>query len=130
MMNERRETAALPVNKRQSKLPKQFSGLSRYVDRWARPTEAERNQQRITSSMSEIQEFYSAIAPRMDEILEHLQRFAVDDLPDDARSLFHLACAFMEVSPAVERFGQPDVPDSFPADRVQIEENGRFASKA
>lgn len=110
-------------------LPKEFADLAPFVEKWARPTEAERNRVRLASPMDEIQEFYDVMAPRMDDVLEYLSRFPAAEVPEEALALCCLGCAFMEASQAIERFGQPDVPDSFPADRVRIEENERFGLK-
>ena len=45
---------------------------------------------------------------------------AASPLRDRDRNLYNLACAYMEVAPAVELFRDPDVPDGYPADRFVI----------
>lgn len=111
------------------RLPAEFSDLEPFVDSWAKPTEAQRNRVRLNSEMADIEAFYQAILPRMDAILAHLNRYPVNDIPPEGQGLFCLACAFMEVSPAVELFSDPDVPNSFPGERLLIRENEYFAGK-
>jgi hypothetical protein len=93
-------------------LPKPFQELEKFVSEWALPTEVERNLKRRSSSMETLEGFYDAVIPRWGEIMEHLKGVPVSDLPPEERRLLDLSLTFVEVSNAVERFGQPDVPDS------------------
>lgn len=101
-------------------LPAGFDDLERFVPAWTWATEAERNHQRVTSSMEAISEFYQAIYARIGEITKHLDQFPVDQLPPAETKLLQLALMFMEVAPAVELFRQPTVPDAFPMSRFEI----------
>ncbi|CAN5690040.1 hypothetical protein BH20ACI3_BH20ACI3_08680 [soil metagenome] len=105
-------------------LPDQFRELNSFVETWALVTESERNARRRSSTMEEIQKFYNAILPRMDEIITHLNQYPLDSLPEDAKRLFYLALSFMEVSPAVELLGEPDETGAFEAARFKIIEPG------
>ena len=95
----------------ESKLPAEFADLERFSD-WILPTEPERYDKRLASTMPEMQAVYDAIFPRLEEALEYLDQFPVDDLPDDARNLFHLLQSLVMVSFPVEVWKQPRVPDS------------------
>ena len=99
-------------------LPKQFRDLENFVSEWALPTEAERNQKRRSSSMEVLVDFYDAVLPRFGEILSHLNGVPADGMPADERRLVDLSLSFAEVSNAVERFGQPDIPDAIEASRM------------
>ena len=44
----------------------------------------ERWDKRIASTMPEMQEFYDAFFPRLEEAIEYCDKFALDDLPEDA----------------------------------------------
>jgi hypothetical protein len=44
--------------------------------------------------------------------MAYLERFALDDLPDDAKHLLWLYCALTTASFPVEVWRQPRVPDS------------------
>ena len=62
--------------------------------------------------MDELQAFYDAAFPRLDDALAYLEQFPLDALPDDATRLLWLYCALMTVSFPVEVWRQPRVPDS------------------
>lgn len=105
-------------------LPEQFKGLDPLAREWALASESERNKKRRSSTMEEIRAFYQAVLPRMDQIVAYLNRYPLGEMPEDAERLFYLALSFMEVSPAVELFGEPDESGVFPADRLKIIEPG------
>lgn len=108
-------TVVSPTRSEQS-LPAGFEDLEPFVG-WSLASERERNHKRLSSSMSEIQALYDALLPRMDEIINYLNKQPLDDMPEDARRLFHLSLALAEIAPAVEFYKQPDVVDGFPPDR-------------
>jgi hypothetical protein len=91
--------------------PPQFSGLEPFAD-WALPTERERYDKRVASTMDELQAFYDAAFERFEEALSYLDQFALDAMPDDAQRLMWLYCALVTVSFPVEVWRQPRVPDS------------------
>ena len=70
--------------------------------------------------MPELRAFYDASLARMDEIIIYLNQFTLDEMPEDAKRLLYLALSFMEVSPAVELFGEPDESGVFDAERYKI----------
>jgi hypothetical protein len=92
-------------------LPDQFADLEP-LSAWALPTERERYAKRLASTMEELQAFYDAAFPRLEEALSYLDQFPLDDLPEDAARLLWLYCALMTVSFPVEVWRQPKVPDS------------------
>lgn len=98
-------------------LPQGFQDLERFVGAWSLASERERNRQRLSSSMEEIQELYNTLLPRMDEVISYLNQQPLNDMPEDARRLFNLSLALAEIAPAVEFYKQPEVIDGFPPDR-------------
>ncbi len=98
-------------------LPAGFEDLERFAAVWSLASERERNRQRLSSSMSEIQELYDALLTRMDQIIEYLNQLPLDNMPEEARRLLYLSLSLAEVAPAVEFYKQPEVVDGFPADR-------------
>ena len=92
-------------------LPKEFADLQPFAA-WALPDERTRYAKRIASTMDELQSFYDAAFPRMEDALTYLDPFDLDALPDDARNLLWLYCALVTVSFPVEVWRQPRVPDS------------------
>src|SRR5262245_56269168 len=97
-------------------LPETFQDLELFAE-WALATEKERNHKRLSSSMEEIQAFYDAILPRMEVVIEYLNRFPLDTMPADAQRLLYLTLSLAEVAPAVELFKQPSVVDGYDAAR-------------
>jgi hypothetical protein len=101
-------------------LPSAFAEFEEFAQTWCLRTEAERWNQRLASSMTEMREFYQAFFPRLEEAIEYCDKFPLDDLPDDAVHLLHLIYSLVMVAMAVEVFGQPKPTDSADAvlDRV------------
>src|SRR5436309_2122415 len=99
-------------------LPEKFKELEPFVDAWALPTSAERHRKRLSSTMEEIQAFYDAMLPRMRQIIEFLNGFPLNDMPEDARRLSCLTLSLAEVSSAYELFSQPGVVDDFDPARL------------
>ena len=92
-------------------LPAEFADLEPFAE-WAVPTERARYDKRMSSTMDELQAFYDAAFPRMDEAATYLERFDLNELPEDAKRLLWLYCALVTVSFPVEVWRQPKVPDS------------------
>ncbi|WP_280416951.1 hypothetical protein [Nocardia carnea] len=92
-------------------LPAEFADLARFAD-WILPTEPERYAKRLASTMPEMQDFYDAGMARLEEAIAYCDRFDLDDLPDEARNLFHLMQSLVMASFPVEVWKQPRVPDS------------------
>ena len=92
-------------------LPSEFANLERFLD-WDLPTEPERYAKRLASSMAEMQDFYDAAFGRLEDAITYLDKFPLNDLPDDARELMHLMQSLVNVSFPVEVWKQPKVPDS------------------
>ena len=92
-------------------LPPDFADLEPYVD-WCLPTDDERYYKRLASTMDELQAFYDATFPRLEEIFTYLDQFDLNALPEDAMSLLLLCHSLMTASFPVEVWRQPRVPDS------------------
>lgn len=105
-------------------LPREFVDLQRFVVAgWACPREHDRWTRRVRSSTGEVKDFYETLLPRMDAIVEHLDRHPLDRVPQADRPLLYLALAFMDVAPAWEVFQAPDLPEpAFEIDRMHIVE--------
>ena len=94
-----------------SALPKEFADLEPFAA-WALPSERERYARRIETSMDELQAFYDAAFPRLEDAMQYVDQYPLDTLPDDAQNLLWLYCALVTVSFPVEVWRQPRVPDS------------------
>jgi hypothetical protein len=99
-------------------LPSAFAELEGYAQTWCLATETERWNARMSSTMAEMQAFYDAAFPRLEEAIEHCDKFALDGLPDDARNLLYLVYSLVMVAMAVEIMHQPTPVNA--ADAVMI----------
>ena len=94
-----------------SVLPPAFADLEPYAD-WSLATEGERYAKRLASTMDELQAFYDAAFPRLEEMTAHLDALPLDALPPEAHQLLLLCYSLINVSFPVEVWRQPRVPDS------------------
>ncbi len=92
-------------------LPTEFADLTPYTD-WILPTEPERYNKRLNSSMDQMQTFYDAAINRLEDAITYCDQYPINDLPDPARELMHLMQSLIMVSFPVEVWKQPRVPDS------------------
>jgi hypothetical protein len=93
-------------------LPQAFADLEPFAVTWCLRTESERYDRRLASTMDEMQAFYDAAFPRLPDVLDFLDQYALDSLPDDATNLLWLCYSLVQVSFPVEVWRQPRVPDS------------------
>jgi len=100
------------------RLPSAFAELECFAETWCLPTETERFNQRLASTIGELRQFYDAFFPRLEEAIDHCDKFALDELPEDALHLLHLIYSLVMVAMAVEIMGQPAPVDA--ADAVMI----------
>lgn len=92
-------------------LPVEFRELDAFMD-WCLPTESERYDKRLASSMTEMQRFYDAITPRAKEAIAFCDRYPIDELPAEIVNLMRLLYSMIAVSFPVECWNQPRIPDS------------------
>lgn len=100
-------------------LPEEFRGLESLIE-WSLPTERQRNAKRLSSSINEIKGFYDTILPRAETILAYLDRFPLDEMPDQERHLLYMILSLAEVANAVELFKNPAVIDGFDPKRIAL----------
>jgi hypothetical protein len=93
------------------KLPAEFVALEPYLD-WDLATEPERYTKRLATSMAEMQAFYEVAFPKLNDVIEYCDKFPIDDLPEDARTLMHLMQSLVMISFPIEAWKQARVPDS------------------
>jgi hypothetical protein len=93
-------------------LPPAFADLERFAAKWCLASEPERYAERMASSMEEMQEFYDALYPRVEEAIDYCDKFPLDDLPDDALHLLYLVYSLIMVSMPVDVWHQARVVDA------------------
>jgi len=101
-------------------LPAPFADLEEFADAWALETESQRRAKRQSTDMPAIRRFYERMTARIGEILDHLNGFELDAMPDDARNLLHMTLSLAEIGLAVEIYKQTAVVNGFPADRFRV----------
>lgn len=105
-----------------SVLPKQFSELEGFVEKWALGTENQRQQARISSTTEELQKFYDAILPKAKDILNFLDEHPYGQLPESYQPLYWIALSLAEIAPHVELYdGATGVPFAFEEARLEAE---------
>ncbi|WP_297597011.1 hypothetical protein [Mycobacterium sp.] len=92
-------------------LPTEFADLEPHLE-WDLATEPERYAKRLASTMPELQAFYDAAFPRLNDAIAYCDKYPLDDLPEDARTLMHIMQSLVMVSFPIEAWKQPRVPDS------------------
>lgn len=92
-------------------LPAAFADLVPFAD-WALQGEKARYDKRVASSMDELQTFYDATFPRLEDACLYFDQYGLDDLPDEGVNLLWLMCSLVTVSFPVEVWHQPRVPDA------------------
>jgi len=93
-------------------LPAEFSDLEPFARDWCLDSEPERYAKRLASTMDEIQDFYDAVMPRAEAAIQYLEKFPLDDLPEDALRLLKLLYSLILMSFPVEIWRQPYIPDT------------------
>jgi hypothetical protein len=96
----------------ESLLPPEFSDLEPWAADWCLDSEPERYAKRLASTMDEIQEFYDAVYSRAEDAIQYLEKFPLDDLPEDAHRLLKLLYSLIVMSFPVEIWKQPRIPDT------------------
>lgn len=91
--------------------PVAFSDLEPFAE-WSLETEAERYAKRLGSTMDELQAFYDAAFPRLEDTLRYLDEHPLRSLPPEATRLLWLCYSLVNASFPVEVWRQPRVPDS------------------
>jgi len=70
-------------------LPTEFADLEPFSD-WCLPTERERYDKRLASTMTAMQAFYYAVTERAEEAISYCDKFPRDDMPEDVLNRMHL----------------------------------------
>jgi len=92
-------------------LPADFADLEPFAE-WCCEFEGERYAKRLASTMDQLQAFYDAAFPRLEDAMSYLDGFDLNALPEDAKRLLWLCYSLVNISFPVEVWRQPRVPDS------------------
>ncbi len=89
-------------------LPEAFADLAPWLD-WALEPERARTAKKVASSMEEINAFYDAVMPRMEEIIAYMDGVPADDRPAPAHRLYLLTLSLVEVANLAEVYKRREV---------------------
>ncbi len=78
-----------------------FSELQEYINDWGHADAHQRLNKRTNADFSDLKKFYDAVVPRLGEIIEFLNQFPVDDIPEEFGPLAYMALAACEVDDPV-----------------------------
>ena len=104
----------------QGMLPPAFAEWEPYAATWCLPTEHARREQRMHHTQAQLEAFYKAVKPRLDEAIQYLNGYDLDALPARERNLLNLTLSLVEVSVAVELFFNPWPLDAYPWDKFSV----------
>ncbi|TCJ96584.1 hypothetical protein [Nocardia alba] len=93
-------------------LPIEFGDLEQFAEKWCLADETQRYDQRLGSTMPDMQRFYDAISARAEDALTYCDKFSIDDMPEDAKNLMYLLYSMIQVSFPIEVWRQPRIPDT------------------
>lgn len=102
-------------------LPRGFESLTPFLDEWGLQTTTARMQKRNSSKMEELQAFYDAMFPLLEQALQHLAHVSYDEsmTPVD-RNLLSLCLSLAEITTAIEWYGQPSVIDGYAPEDIHV----------
>jgi hypothetical protein len=103
-------------------LPSAFAELEEFAQLWCLPTETQRWERRVNSSMADMEQFYNAFFPRLEEAIEYCDKFSLGELPQDATNLLHLIYSLIMVAMSVEIMHQPRPVDACDAEMIRVSE--------
>jgi hypothetical protein len=95
-----------------------------FLEEWAIPTATGRVFKRTSSSMEEINVFYEAMLPWMEEILVYLNQHPLDDFPPEVERIALAALAMCEVDNPV-RWKETELSSGFDV-RAMIEKGSFY----
>lgn len=95
-------------------LPAQFAEWEPFAADWCLATEHDRRERRMRSTQAQLEAFYKAVKPRLDEAIQYLNGFSLQNLPAPERNLLNLTLSLVEISVAVELFFNPWPLDAWP----------------
>jgi hypothetical protein len=102
-------------------LPEAFSDLQAFVAEWGLASEQARFQKLHSVSLDQLREFYCAMLPRMDHVLDYLDQYPISAMPVGAQVLYQLAMTFAETAHPVDlRWKDVDFPDAYPWQKFEF----------
>jgi hypothetical protein len=89
-----------------------FSALAPYISEWGLPSVSARIEKRVTSSIEELQGFHAAMLPRLQEIIEFLNQFPLNEIPEEHQPLKNAALFMLHAERPVTKWQTPILADA------------------
>lgn len=103
------------------------AAIEPFLAEWGLPEATGRVGKRVATPIAGIEAFYAAMLPWMEEILNYLNQFPLDAIPDQDRRLAAAALAMCEVDNPV-RWKETELSSGFDV-RGMIEKEGFYDSR-
>lgn len=100
-------------------LPDQFKDLEPFVA-WALPTMTARRDKRLASTYEDVKAYYDAMLPRIEGVLEYLNQFPLDNMPENEQNLMNMALAFADAISCVEYYRSTRIPKGVEHERFPL----------
>lgn len=98
-------------------VPSGFEALQSFT-KWNLLTADERTAARCEASTEELKEFYDAVLPHIEAVLDECDKFELGKLPESHRGIFNIALSMAEIAPHIEFYkGDTGVPFAFEEER-------------
>ena len=78
-----------------------FTDLQEFIGEWGHADAHQRLNKRSNADFSDMKRFYDAVVPRLGEIIEFLNGFPVDDIPEEHQALAWMVLAACEIDDPV-----------------------------
>ena len=101
------------------RLPERYQDLEPYLE-WALPTMKERLERRLAVDYNQALAFYQSMFPRVEEVIQYLNRTKLSELPEEDIHLFHMLLSIVEISTSIEIYKQMTVPLGVPHERFPM----------
>jgi len=103
--------------------PAQFKALDPHVAQWGLPTLQQRREKRLNSTLLELREFHDAMLPHLEAIIEFMNQFPPDRVPDEHKALGYAALAMCEVDDPVNKWRSVTLSDALDPRHFRIKKN-------
>ena len=100
-----------------------FRHLKGYIELWGLPTREARLEKRLVSSFQELKDFYDAVSPHLDEIIDFLNQWPLDEIPTEHRSLANTALMLCEADNPVTKWGSTTLTGGVDPRRLEVKAN-------
>ena len=89
-----------------------YSDLASVISAWGLPTVEERIAKRTTSTLEEMQEFHDAIIPDLESIIDFLNQFPFEKIPEEYLPLKNMVLSALHIDRPVNKWKKALLDDA------------------